>query len=235
MKTVKYFHLCVLIVMTIFFNLQNVPIHAYRRNGIDVSTWNKKIDWKSVKKAGINFAMIRTSFGWSDRTRFTDAQLRNNIKGAKAVGINIGAYHYSYATNTKEATWEADFFISCLKGTKWEYPVCLDIEDPIQERLSNRQRTDIAITFLNRVKKAGYYTGFYTNLDWALNKLDMNKLNKHILWMAHWNDKCGYTKNYGIWQYSNVGRIPGIITNVDLNYSYKDFPAIIKKAHLNGF
>ena len=63
--------------------------------GIDVSRHNGNIDWAAVKNSGIDFAIIRTSYGWENWDHQTDSQLINNINGAKAVGIPIGAYHYS--------------------------------------------------------------------------------------------------------------------------------------------
>ncbi|MDQ5983452.1 MAG: hypothetical protein RUMPE_00470 [Eubacteriales bacterium SKADARSKE-1] len=215
--------------------VQPQPISNFFARGIDVSKWNGTINWRAVADSGIQFAMIRTSFGWSNWEKFTDRQLINNINGAKSVGIPIGAYHYSYAKNPQQAIMEADFFINRLKWTRWEYPACLDIEDDSQLELNVQQRTDVAITFLERVKSAGYYVGIYANLNWTRYKLDMDRLSPYQLWIAHWNNKCGCTRPYGIWQYTNSGSVPGIETQVDLNYSYKDYPSIIKSAHLNGF
>ena len=39
----------------------------------------------------------------------------------------------------------------------------------------------------------------------------------------------------GIWQYTSKGSVPGITGNVDINVAYKNYPAIIKAAGLNGF
>lgn len=216
--------------------IQSTPLFgSFFSRGIDVSKWNGTINWRAVADSGIQFAMVRTSFGWSNWEKFTDRQLRNNINGAKSVGMPIGAYHYCYATNPQQAIMEADFFISRLRWAQWEYPVCLDIEDKNQLGLNVQQCTDVAITFLERVKSAGYYVGIYANLNWTRYKLDMNRLNPYELWIAHWNSQCGCTKPYGIWQYTSSGFIPGIGTRVDLDYSYKDYPSIIKGAHLNGF
>lgn len=235
MKKLLYFVLSTVFLTVSFFNIPPNAVNAFRRKGIDVSTWNKTIDWRAVKKDGIQFAMIRTSYGWSDWVKQTDDQLLNNIIGAKSVGIPIGAYHYSYATNCKEALKEARFFISRLKWTKWEYPVCLDIEDPCQLELTNKERTDIALTFLRKVKAAGYYTGIYTNLDWVNKRLDMDRLKEHTLWFAQWNSECNCPRPYGMWQYTDAGMVKGISTLTDLNYSYRNYPLLIKKAHLNGF
>ena len=204
--------------------------------GIDVSRHNGDIDWAAVKSSGVDFAIIRTGYGWENWDKQTDAQLLNNIKGAKAVGMPIGAYHYSYATTVEQALKEADFFLEKLKLTQWEYPVFLDFEDKCQMALgSNQQRTDIIKAFALKLQSAGYYVGFYTFRNMVKNKLDMAQLGAFELWVAHWAESCDCEHPYGIWQYTSDGAVPGIKGRVDLDYSYVDYPSIIKNMHLNGF
>lgn len=221
---------------------QNAPVYSHPDakdyfTGIDLSQWNGDVNWQEVKNSGkVQFAIIRTSFGWSKWDKFTDKQLKNNINGAKSVGIPIGAYHYSYATNTQQAIWEADFFIERLKWTKWEYPVFIDFEDPSQLKLNNRERTDIIKTFLNRVERARYYAGFYTCLNWTKYNLEINELTpRYQLWVAQWNKQCDCQNPYSIWQYTNAGNISGINGRVDLDICYKNYPKIIKEGHFNGY
>lgn len=233
-KTLHYILHLLILSMVLFSSICTVNA-TYCKRGIDVSKWNGDIDWQAVKNSGINFAIIRTSYGWSDWQKQTDIKLKNNIAGAKAAKIPIGAYHYSYATNPTEAIWEADFFIDRLKWTKWEYPVFMDFEDPCQLKLSNDQRTDIAATFLNRVESAGYYTGLYACLNWVNTKLNMDRLSRYTLWVAQWNSQCDCKRRYGIWQHTSSGSVPGINGRVDLNYSYKNYTKEIKSRHLNGF
>lgn len=205
------------------------------KKGIDVSYHNGDIDWQAVKNSGIEFAIIRTSYGWSNWEKQTDKKLRANISGAKAVGMPIGAYHYSYATNTHEALLEAEFFINRLRWTQWEYPVFMDFEDKCHMTLSNSQRTDIVLTFLQKLKENGYYCGLYTFLNFQKYHLDMNRLSGYELWIAHWHPTCGCTSSYGMWQHTSDGSVPGIRGRVDLDYCYKDYPSIIKNSHYNGF
>lgn len=208
---------------------------AFCKKGIDVSYHNGDINWRAVKDSGIEFAIIRTSYGWEKWDKQTDKKLRDNINGAKSVGMPIGAYHYSYATTPLEALKEADFFIDRLKWTQWEYPVFFDFEDKCQKKLSVERKTDIILTFLQKLQDAGYYTGYYTSLNWQKNYLNMNRLGAHQLWIAHWNQKCGCEWPYGMWQYTSDGSVPGINGRVDMNYCYVDYPSIIKNLHLNGF
>lgn len=220
------------------YELNTIPSQPYvgfRKVGIDVSYHNKEINWQAVKDSGVDFAILRTTYGWLEWENQTDAYLKEYITGAKAAGIPIGAYHCSYAKNRKDALLEADFFIDRLKWTQWEYPVFIDMEMQTQRNLTKEQRTEVILTFANKLKKAGYYTGYYTNLNWTRHMLNMNRLRAYDLWIAQWNKTCHCTHPYGIWQFTNQGIIPGIEGDVDMNLCYMDYPSIIKKAHLNGF
>ena len=79
----------------------------------------------------------------------------------------------------------------------------------------------------------GYYTGIYASLDWLNNRINSEKLDRFDKWVAQWGNNCTYNKSYGMWQFSDKGKITGISGNVDLNYSIYDYKNIIKKANLN--
>lgn len=63
--------------------------------GIDVSTWQGNIDFSKVKAAGIDFVIIRAGYGREISQK--DKYFEQNYKNAKAAGLNVGAYWYSYA------------------------------------------------------------------------------------------------------------------------------------------
>lgn len=60
-------------------------------------------------------------------------------------------------------------------------------------------------------------------------------LSAYDVWEAAYTSKDTAAVVNGIWQYTSKGSVPGITGNVDLNVSYKNYPAIIKAAGLNGF
>ncbi|HEY5588906.1 MAG TPA: glycoside hydrolase family 25 protein [Candidatus Paceibacterota bacterium] len=189
--------------------------------GIDVSEFQGVIDWNKVKNSGIQFAIIRSGYG--KNTSQKDKQFENNYIKAKQNGMPIGTYHYSYAQNVEDAKLEAKFFLDNITGKKFEYPVMFDIEDESQKHLSNSELTQIALTFCGIVEKAGYYTMMYASLDWIKNRLDMSILGRFDLWLAEWGNSPTYKGNIGIWQYTNVGKVDGIIGNVDMDIAYKDY------------
>ena len=85
-------------------------------SGIDVSEHQGTIDWKKVKAAGIDYAMIRAGFGWEEIDDQTDASLVQNVTGAKQAGLPFGLYHYSYADTVEEAKKEAEFLLDILEA-----------------------------------------------------------------------------------------------------------------------
>lgn len=201
--------------------------------GIDVSEHQGKIDWKIAKERGIDFAIIRAGYGMLESQK--DKCFDFNYENAKANRIKVGAYWYSYAKSIQEAEQEADVFLSVVDGKQFEYPVYFDIEDKSQENLGVQLLTDIVLAFCNRVQSKGYYVGLYCNPNWINYKLDKERLKVFDKWLAHWTTTPAYGNEFGgLWQYSASGKINGIATDVDLNYSYRDYETLIKKLKLNG-
>lgn len=200
--------------------------------GIDVSYHNGTLNWAKIKAAGVDFAMIRAGYGMELNQK--DKQFEANYRGAKAQGIMVGAYTYSYATTVAQAKKEAKVMLQWIKGKSFEYPIVFDIEDASQSKLSDKQRSAIVDAFCRIIQDAGYYVMVYANKSWLENNFLSSTTSKYDIWCAHWADKCGYKGDYGIWQYTSKGRIKGINCNFDFNYSYKNYPSIIKKKGLNN-
>lgn len=199
---------------------------------IDVSTWQGNIDWSKVKADGVQGAIIRAGFG--NVASQKDNKFERNYTNAKAVGMPIGAYWYSYATSVADAKKEAEVCLSILKGKQFEYPIYYDLEDPSMTGCGKSVLTQIATTFCETLESAGYYVGIYSNPNWLKNYLDYNTIKKYTLWLAHWgvsepSYKCG------LWQYSSSGSVSGISGRVDMNWGYQDFPTEIKNGKFNGF
>lgn len=202
--------------------------------GIDISTHNGKVNFEAIKRAGYDFVIIRAGYGRFDNQK--DARFEEHYAGAKAAGLNVGAYFYSYAINANEAEEEAKTMLNWIKGKQFEYPIYFDIEDKSQSQLSRKIVTGICNVWCNIVEKAGYYVGIYANVDWFKNHLDLKQLEKYDKWLAHWSDKPWKGDEFGgLWQFSDSGVISGNSCAFDLNESYRDYPSIIKKAGLNGF
>ncbi len=198
--------------------------------GIDVSFYQGDIDWAQVETAGIEFAMIRASYG----SEGIDSKFVENINNISRTSIARGAYHYCYALSKEEAVDEANHFLNTVKPYKFNYPLALDFEYEPLLSLSKKDLSEIALAFCNTIEKAGYYMIIYSNLNWLVNYLDMDILNRFDIWLAQWGPKPTFSGDFGMWQYSSTGMIDGISGNVDLDISYRDYPTIIEENKLNG-
>lgn len=198
--------------------------------GIDVSKHNGNIDWTKVKAAGIDFAIIRAGYGKVASQK--DPKFETNYSAAKKAGIHVGAYWYSYAKSEADAKKEAEVCLEILKGKQFEYPIYYDIEEKGSLAVANK----IARVFCETLEKAGYFVGIYASTSQLLTYFSKEIRDRFNIWVAHWKvSKPSYPSAYGMWQYSDSGKVNGISGNVDLDYSYVDFPTTIKRLGLNGF
>ena len=194
--------------------------------GIDVSKWQGVINWEKAKADGVQFAMLRAGYGRYAKQK--DPYFERNYKDATAVGVNVGAYWYSYAKTTEQAKQEASVFLSCVSGKKFTYPLALDIEESATAKLGKQAVSDIIRAFCEAIEAAGYYVIVYANKNWFDNYIDDDCKKKYDTWLAEWrDDKPTYSGNYGIWQYMSKGKVAGVSGNVDMNTAYKDYPSII--------
>ena len=212
-----------------------VTVYTGVYHGIDVSKWQGEINWKKVKNHGVDFAMIRSSFGDCD----VDEKLKVNVKGCEKYDIPYGFYHYTYAKTVSEAKNEAKFFLKTIKKYSPEYPVVLDIEESFYERMTKKQVTDIICAFMEELENAGYYAMIYSNAKFFEDNTIIERLKDYDIWVACWGDEeklnSSYSYHYGMWQYTDDGEIPGINENeVDLNYAYKNYAERIRRFGLNN-
>lgn len=207
------------------------------QQGADLSKFNRNVNMKLAKQNGMDFVILKAGSGYSGE----DPKFQQNYNNAKAAGLNVGAYWYSYAVNVEEAKEEAVRFMKILGKKQFEYPVYLDFEDPSQRKIPKKTKTDMAIAFMSILEKNGFYTGLYSSGSWINNQFEKERLKDYDIWIAHWHvtsPNC-FTPDYGMWQFTNKSKIKGVPDTgeggVDMNYSYKNYPKIIKNAKLNNF
>ena len=192
---------------------------------IDVSSDQGKPDWAKVAKSGIKVAILRVHQRYG-----VDSSFEHNYKGCKQNGILAGAYKYSYALTPAQAVEEAENVIEVLNGRGLDFPVFYDLEWKQQRSVGKQAIENIAVSFLTRMKKAGYKVGIYCNMDWYQNILT-TKLKSYDLWLARYpaNDngtmqtRLKPTAGIG-WQYSESGKVAGInAKDVDMDVFYTDY------------
>ena len=190
--------------------------------GIDVSRWQEAIDWPAVAASGVQFAILRAGYGKHISQK--DPRFEENYTAARAAGIPVGAYWYSYATTVAEARQEAEVCLQVLNGRPLDWPVWFDQEyEPGILALTKAKRTALVRAFCDAVEAGGYRCGLYASADWLENKLNRENLRGLEIWCAQYGPRCTCTLDWGIWQYTSRGRVAGIRGNVDLNEAVKDY------------
>ena len=135
-----------------------------------------------------------------------------------------------------DAKKEAEVCLKSIAGKKLAYPIFFDIEDKTQLGLSDSRLQDIATAFCNAMESAGYWVGIYSYKAFLESVFTADFLKRYTVWVAHTGVKeTNFKYAHGIWQYSHTGTVKGVSSAVDLNYSYEDYPAMMKKAGLNGY
>lgn len=192
-----------------------------RIKGVDISAWQEGIPFDEIKKAGVQFAIIRAGCG-----KNKDSQLDKFVSECKRLGIKYGFYWYSYALTVDRAKEEAESCISVIKQYAPDYPIYYDIEDKSQiGQLTTRTRTDMCHAFCDTIRKAGYTAGIYANPSWFNNYLYKRELvDEYEIWLAHWTENpdvpSRYNYNQKVWQWG-VDNIAGY--NVDGDLSFHDY------------
>ncbi len=189
--------------------------------GIDVSKWQKNIDFKKIKDAGATFVMIRLGYQDGINGKYIlDKYFEENIKNANENGIKVGVYFYSYADSKKEAKKQAKWVIENVKKHKIELPIAFDWECYTsfnKMNLSLFGLGEVADSFLDEVKKLGYKPMLYGSKNY-LNSVW--KYNNYDVWLAHYTNKTNYDGKYVMWQICDNGIIDGIEEKVDIDILY---------------
>ena len=192
--------------------------------GVDISSFQGNINWEKVAKTDVKFAILRGT----TKNGELDTKFEQNYRGAKAYGLPVEVYHYSYALTVDKAISDAKNLIKKLNGKK--LVIWLDLEWSEQGKLGKDKVTEIATAFINTCKSLGYECNVYSNLDWYKNYYHADKLKELgcKFWIARYGTNDGflqnkYKPNVGeyIWQYTSKGEVSGIIGDVDMNIKYE--------------
>ncbi|MBO6137026.1 MAG: glycoside hydrolase family 25 protein [Lachnospiraceae bacterium] len=190
--------------------------------GVDVSKYNKEINWNDVRASGIEFAIIRIGYrGSSSGVLVVDPYFVKNLAGAKAAGMKIGVYFFTQAVNVTEAVEEASAITTLVGADELQLPVFMDVESSggRADGLDPGTRTEIINAFCRTLESAGYSAGVYLNKRWYESKIDREALGDWKLWLARYKaNEPGFPCD--CWQYTSRGSVDGIVGNVDLDVNY---------------
>lgn len=196
--------------------------------GVDVSKYQKNVDWAKVKKAGVSFVIVRIGYrGYGAAGNLVlDPMFEEHFTNAKNAGLKVGVYFFSQATTEAEAQEEAFACAYVLNGRKLDYPIFFDTEASTSSNGTGRadglgvtDRTKCAIAFCEEVKAQGYKPGVYASTTWYRKRVDLNSLKKYTIWNAHYGVSSSPI-DCALWQGTRTARINGYDGEIDANISY---------------
>lgn len=206
---------------------------------IDVSRYQGEIDWAQVAAAGYKGAMLKTvstNRKLSKRSDglYIDPTFETNYRNARAAGLAVGVYYYTYATSEAMADAELALVRKAVYGKELTMPLAVDVEENKLKPMSTLDLTNLTAYALEQVEKMGFYAQLYTYTHYSNMELDMGRLASR--WDVWLSDTTGHTPavgyHYNAHQHTSKGRVPGISGNVDLNVTEIDYPRIIRKKGL---
>lgn len=217
---------------------EGAPPYRY----IDVSRYQGKITrdgWRKIKAAGYKGVMLKTVSTNKKLSKradglYIDPTFEANYRNAKAAGLDVGVYYYTYAISHTGADKELALLADALRGKELTLPVAVDVEDNKIKQLSTLDLSNLTAYALEQVEKMGFYAQLYTYTYYSNMELDMGRLaNRWDVWLS---DTTGRTPavgyHYNAHQHNCEGRVPGISGNVDLNVTTLNYPKIIRKKGL---
>ena len=196
---------------------------TYER-GIDVSSYQGKVNWKKVADSGVTFAIIRVGgrgYGVNTANLYEDKMAQTNYKAAKKAGLKIGAYFFSQAITPEEAVEEAEFLLEKTADWELDMPLVYDweyiSETARTANVDQQTLTDCMIAFCERIKEAGKTPMIYFNPNQAKRMFHIEQVTDYDFWLAMYTDWMTYPYKFHMWQYTNQGTVPGVSGKVDIN------------------
>ena len=234
--------------------------------GVDTSKWNheygvspediKPLDWEALKAAGMDFVILKAG-----STKGIDPAFELDYCDAKAAGLRVGAYFYTYSATVEDTERDAEMLLTWLEGKQFELPIYFDVEEESLMTLGGGTLTALCAAFAERLWENGYYAALYTNTEWLYNILDTEWVKTNLdVWYARYTaalpegqdrftpadrnfswkdgtaDRPGETdRRFGLWQYTDNGGVEGFRYPFDFNFAFKDYRSIMVKWGLNGY
>ena len=188
--------------------------------GIDVSTYQGKVDWQRVKQAGVKFVFAKATEG----ATFKDKRFKENISSARSAGLYCGAYHF-FRPKTALGP-QVDNFINSIHAVGGTVLPALDLEVPADWRnIPRADRVKLVKEWLDQVESAlGIKPVIYLSSSFPGDVLsNVHELAAYQLWLAHYTNHPSPAvpapwQHYTFWQHSDKGKVDGILGNVDLNW-----------------
>lgn len=189
---------------------------GYEVHGIDISHYQGEVDWEKLVQYQspdypLQFVFIKATEGGD----LSDNNFQKNFASARQYGFIRGAYHYF--NPGAPAAKQAEFFINTVKLDSADLPPVLDVE---RKGVRSKESLVKAVKLWLDIVEAHYGVKpiLYTSYRFKTNYLNDSIFNSYPYWIAHYYvDSVQYKGSWTFWQHTDVGTIPGVEENVDLN------------------
>ena len=188
---------------------------GYNVHGIDISHYQGEVDWNMLEKTRqgrfpVEFIFMKATEGGD----FADDKFVANFDSARAHGFIRGAYHF-YNPKT-DPNKQADFFIRSVKLEPGDLPPVLDIEKKSKD--VKKLQGDLKIWLRKIENHYGVKPIIYASYKFKTRYLNDSIFDTYPYWIAHYYvDSVKYQGEWKFWQHTDVGTLPGIDEQVDLN------------------
>ncbi len=212
------------------------PIMKYYENGknissmgVDISKETGDVDFSKLKKAGVQFVMIKVGArGYGNGQITLDDHFAEYMKAASEAGLNIGVYFFSQAITKEEALEEANLVYQNIKDYKITYPIAFDMEKITGDisridTLTKEEKSNIALVFLQSLKDVGYKGIIYGNKEWLIQQINLSTVGSFDIWLSQIGDVPDYPYKFSMWQYTQSGKIDGITGDANLDICFINY------------
>lgn len=194
------------------------PIYpeGYDVRGIDISHYQKDIQWERLRNETLNDDPIRFVFiKATEGEKLLDEDFNENFYQAGENGFIRGAYHF-YVPGV-DIRKQAKHYLHMVHLVPGDLPPVLDVEN--RGNLSNQEIKEDVRTWLEIVgEKYGVRPIIYTGYKFRTDILNDAFFDDYPLWIAHYYiNKMEYKGKWAFWQHTDCGRLSSIPGFVDCN------------------
>jgi GH25 family lysozyme M1 (1,4-beta-N-acetylmuramidase) len=192
--------------------------------GIDVSHWQRKVDWRREWNDGARFAHVRVA----DGTKHLDGAFGQHTQGAHEAGLLVGAYLFWRAE--ADPIEQAHLLLS-QQAHYADLPAALDAEATSEGALSQAKVRERFEACLAEVTRHAGRCMVYTCFSWWDAWMGPGDRQEE-LWVAHYGVESprlprGWQRQgYRIWQATGTGQCAGIQGPCDRNVFAGDAAAL---------
>ena len=198
-----------------FIHLNHPGKKRYPVRGVDVSSYQGKIDWPLLAEQKIDFAFIKATEG-SD---YVDDCFAANFNAAVRTELKVGAYHFF--TGLSPGKTQAENYIRTVPKTENMLPPVVDVEFPssVLEERADELRQEL-LDFLETV--TAYYGKnpiIYVTEE-SCQGLIQGTFDDYNIWYRSVYRPIPKGRSCTFWQYSNRHRLKGYSgreTYIDMN------------------